>query len=234
MNPGQSPVRRLAIALVDHAAAILPKEKSAWADAMRREIQHIERDSEALAWAAGCAVASYVERSRLGSLLQLIWVRRIVALFLLLRAVDLLFATVLTLAYRLNLLKLAGFLGAFTPGDDYRRLIPLLNATPWWVHAFWVAGSLFCAVAACELLRNRRGAFPAFAAAWILGCAGELVASALPEYHAVFSNRPQGLAPDYLIPAARVLMPVMVAAALWAHARCLDKQEPDFNADSAS
>lgn len=213
-------MRRLAFALLGHAALIMPSTRSPWAAAMKHEIHHIDRDFEALTWAAGCVAASYVERSRLMNLIQTWGVRSLLALLVFGRAVDLLFATALTLAYRLRYLDVARFLGGFTPGDDYRRFIPLMEATPLWLHGLWIAGSVLCLVTAWELLRNRRAAFLAFAAAWIAGAAGEFINCTMPEYRAVFSFSEPQFTRDYLIPIARALVPVLVAAALWAHSRC--------------
>jgi hypothetical protein len=55
-------LRRIAVALVAHAGEILPASRSLWGEAMKHELPHIEGDLEALRWAAGCVVASYVER----------------------------------------------------------------------------------------------------------------------------------------------------------------------------
>jgi hypothetical protein len=41
---------------------MLPPERLIWAQAMSNELDHIEGDFEALRWAAGCVVASYMER----------------------------------------------------------------------------------------------------------------------------------------------------------------------------
>jgi para-nitrobenzyl esterase len=57
-------VRRLALALAHHAALILPHPRSPWAEAIVNEVELIESDSAAFAWAAGSALASYSERIR--------------------------------------------------------------------------------------------------------------------------------------------------------------------------
>lgn len=51
--------RRWAVALVRHAASIMPGARSPWADAMRRELDYIGDDPSALRWALGCVLASY-------------------------------------------------------------------------------------------------------------------------------------------------------------------------------
>ena len=62
MNARASLVRRLAFALIAHVADVLPPLRSPWGEAMKHELDHIEGDVEALRWAAGCVIASYLER----------------------------------------------------------------------------------------------------------------------------------------------------------------------------
>jgi hypothetical protein len=62
MKARASLVRRLAFALIAHAANVLPPLRSPWGEAMKHELDHIEGDVEALRWAAGCVIASYLER----------------------------------------------------------------------------------------------------------------------------------------------------------------------------
>ena len=45
-----------------HAVSVLPPSRSTWAEAMNNEFQHVADDLEALRWAAGCVIASYLER----------------------------------------------------------------------------------------------------------------------------------------------------------------------------
>jgi hypothetical protein len=51
--------RRIALTLARHASGVLPRARSSWAEAMRRELDYIEDDRAALHWAIGCVVASY-------------------------------------------------------------------------------------------------------------------------------------------------------------------------------
>jgi hypothetical protein len=62
MTERASPVRRLASALIAHAANVLPPLRSPWGQAMKHELDHIEDDVAAVRWAAGCVIASYLER----------------------------------------------------------------------------------------------------------------------------------------------------------------------------
>ncbi len=211
--------RRIALALMEHAAHVLPSARSKWAEAMRHEIHHIENDREALTWAAGCVLASYVERSRGMSIMNSGWVRAILVPAIVCEALSMLFATALTVAYRIHDPGSAAFLGAFTPGDDYRRFIPLMDATPWWIHALWVTAAVLFAACAVQLLRKRRAAFLLFAAAWVLGAAGNLISQSMPAYRRAFSFPSPLFLRDYFIPAVTALVPVLIALALWAHSR---------------
>jgi hypothetical protein len=213
-------LRRIALALMAHAAAVLPPARSSWAEAMSHELQHIEGDLEASMWAAGCVLAGYVERSKVMNVLHTWYVRGFLALLILSQVLSMLFATVLTAAYRLQYAGVATFLGAFTPGDDYRRFIPLMDATPWWLHGLWVAANVLFFASGWQLLQNRRTAFPFFAAAWVLGTVGNLIAQSIPAYRVAFSFPEPLFTRDYLIPAVTTVVAVLVAAALWAHGRC--------------
>lgn len=55
-------LRRMASALLAHAARMLPRNRSSWAEAIEREGQYIENDAAALRWAMGGVLASYRER----------------------------------------------------------------------------------------------------------------------------------------------------------------------------
>ena len=214
-----SPLRRLASALTRHAAHVLPASRSDWAQAMRTELEHIQSDAEAIRWAIGCVLAGYVERSRVMNLLDLGIARAILALLIATQVLSFHFATVLTLSWRLHYLGLAAFLGTFTPGDDYRRFIPLMNSIPWWIHALWVSGSSLFFASALQLIRKRSSAFLLFAAGWILGTTGNLISQASPVYRAAFSFPDPMFTRDYLIPIATALVPIFIAAALWTHSR---------------
>jgi hypothetical protein len=66
MTARASPLRRLASALIAHAADVLPPLRSPWGEAMKHELDHIEDDVEALKWGVGCVIASYLERGGRG------------------------------------------------------------------------------------------------------------------------------------------------------------------------
>ena len=51
--------RQIAVRLAEHASHILPRARSPWAEAMRRELDYIEDDRAALHWAIGAVSTSY-------------------------------------------------------------------------------------------------------------------------------------------------------------------------------
>ena len=211
--------RRIALALMEHAAQVLPSARSKWGEAMRHEIHHIENDREALKWACGCVLASYVERSRARSIMNSGWVRAFLVPSIVCEALSMLFATALTVAYRIHDPAAAAFLGSFTPGDDYHRFIPLIDATPWWIHALWVTAAVLFVTCAVQLCRKRRAAFLVFAAAWVLGAIGNLISQSIPAYSQAFSIPAPIFPRDYFIPAVTALVPVLIALTLWVHSR---------------
>lgn len=220
MNPRPPILRRIALALMTHAAAVLPPERSVWAQGMSHELQHIESDLEAFTWATGCVLASYVERSRVATLLDTWYARAFLALLIARQVISMLFATVLTVAYRQHYLGVAAFMGGFTPGDDYRRFIPLMDPPNWWLHGLWVTAAVLYFASGWLLQRKRQSAFPLFAAAWVLGTVANLISRSSAAYQQVFSFPTPMFTRDYLVPAASALLPVFIAAALWAHNRC--------------
>lgn len=70
------------------------------------------------------------------------------------RVFDAFFATALTIAYRMNRVGAAERLGGRTPGDDYLRLVPLMEAVPWWLHALWVLAGVLYLIAATGVVVN--------------------------------------------------------------------------------
>ena len=62
MNASISLKRQLTIALMHCVSHMLPRRRGDWAKAMRAELEHLESDSDALAWAMGCLAAASKER----------------------------------------------------------------------------------------------------------------------------------------------------------------------------
>jgi hypothetical protein len=103
----------------------------------------------------------------------------------------------LVLSYRLHFLNVAKALGAFTPGDDYRRFIPAFDAVPYW--ALWVSpvtGALYLA-AVWPLLRGARALFPIFSAAVAVDLIHYSVLRCLTSYAELFS--PGHIHMDYVL-----------------------------------
>jgi len=132
-----SAARQIACALMRHAARIMPAARADWSAAMEGELGFIENDTVALHWALGCVIAGY--RERISDMLQTWYARSALACLIVLLALREFFAPLLIFAYRMQYLGLAHFLGLRTAGDDYRRLIPVMDATPSWLAALWVA-----------------------------------------------------------------------------------------------
>lgn len=62
MNP-QTNSRRIASALMNCSAQLLPAHRIGWARAMRAEFDHIDNDRRAASWAVGCLLTCIKERT---------------------------------------------------------------------------------------------------------------------------------------------------------------------------
>lgn len=142
--------------------------------------------------------------------MEQVFVRLMVAALLAFKALDDVFATALTIAYRRGALGVAEHLGRATPGDDYRRLVPLMDAVPVRHHGLWVlAGLLYLAAVAYVLLRK--------------GGAHLLILAAVGfELVAMLAGRPIAAATGVVvnsnpgpIAAVRFVLPLLLAAVLW-------------------
>jgi hypothetical protein len=135
---------------------VMPREEQRWADAMQNEMAYVADDGEACRWAIGCVRAAHAARLRALYLLDVAVVRYGGVLLAAFLAFDAFFATALTLAYRLGALGTAERLGGMTAGDDYQRLVPLMEGIPVWAHVLSVAGGACYLAALGCLLRRRR------------------------------------------------------------------------------
>ena len=130
------------------------------------------------------------------------------------------FASALTAAYRLNALRLAEFLGRFTPGDDYRRLIPLMEGLPLWLHALWLLAAACYVLAISRLLSRASFAWVPVLIALALEVTAERNAKPLILAIGVAAN-PN---PSTLAVALPILLPLLLAAAIWtADLNCREK-----------
>jgi len=215
MNSRGSIIRRLALALARHAARVLPNARDAWAKAMGQEIHFIESDRDALSWAVGCVLASYLERIFAMNLLHTRAARIVLVFPVLFLAAREFLAPVLTLAYRLQGTVLAQMLGSVTPGDDYHRFIPLMNAIPFWLQGMWVISGVLFLASAWLLLRNNKAVFEIFILALALELTAMIFEHAVPAYREAFSFPSPNLRRDVLIPAANFTFPLVMAGVLW-------------------
>jgi hypothetical protein len=211
MNGQGQVMRRCAFALMRHAARIMPASRVQWSAAMESELAHIENDSVALHWALGCVIAGY--RERISDMLHTWYARSALACLLVLLALREFFAPLLIFAYRMQYLGLAHFLGLRTAGDDYRRLIPIMDATPSWLAAMWVAAGLLYLVALWQMLRRTGASYVPFFLGFVLDAIGEMTAMSLEASTGVSAG------PVPVIRAAGFLLTFSVGFVLWCMTR---------------
>jgi len=211
MTETPSSLRRLANVLVSHAVRVMPPARRGWADAMAGEVSHVDNDRRALRWALGCVLAAHGERIRELHMMDLLIVRVAVALLILFKAFGAAFATAMTVAYKMNQLGVTESFGKMTPGDDYRRLIPLMEAVPAWLHALWVAAALCYLAAIVGLLTRQRLAYVAVVVGLGLELAGTLLERPIIEAVGVRANPNPSVLAQFL----QFGLPLLVAVAAW-------------------
>ena len=216
----QGHARRIAHALVRFAAHLMPSSQRRWATAMVHETAHVEGCSEALRWAAGCVFAAGAERVRSLYLLDSAPVRVAAALLASFRVLDVGMPTLLTLAYRFRAAA-ASNVGRLTPGDDYRRLVPLIDAIPVWLHVIVVMAVVLYVAAGVATWRRRTVA----AGFWCLAIVAEQWASVaatpiLANVGVVVVQHPSVMA-AVLLP---IVMPILSAVAAWSGSRAAAAQ----------
>jgi hypothetical protein len=131
------------------------------------------------------------------------------------RVLDAGMPTLLTLAYRTRTAA-ASSVGRLTPGDDYRRLLRLIEAIPVWLHAIVVMAVILYAAAGVATWRRR----PVAAMFWASAIVAEQWASLaarpiLAEVGVVVVQHPSVMA-AVLLP---IVMPVLSALAAWSGSR---------------
>lgn len=203
----EAPGRRVAQALLRHAAQIMPHGDMRWDQAMQNELHAIEDDREALRWAIGCVIAGYWERSN--AMLRTWYARAALACLIALLALREFCAPLLIFAYRMNYLGLAHFLGLRTAGDDYRRLIPVMDATPSWLPVLWVAAGLLYLVALWRMLRRLDGSTALFFSAFCLDLAGIWAIRSIQASTGVI------ITPNPVVRAAGVALTLLAGLLLW-------------------
>jgi hypothetical protein len=201
------PRRHIANLLMRHAASVMPSGTMDWGKAMQHELEAIEDDRVALRWAVGCVIAGYNER--LNSLLQAWYARLALACLIALLALREFFAPLLIFAYRMKYWGLAHFLGLRTAGEDYRRLAPVMDATPSWLPVLWIAAGLLFLVALWRMLRRADGSTAPFFLAAGLDLVGIWAIQSVQASTGVI------VTPNPIVRAAGVLLTLWVGFLLW-------------------
>lgn len=124
--------------------------------------------------------------------------------------------SVMTAAYRLRSVGLTEGLGRMTPGDDYQRLIPLMDAIPAWLHAMLVAaGTCYLITAICLVARRRTASLVLLAGVTIEFSSQALSKPILATAGVIVTPNPSVLA-AVLLP---VVFPLLLAVAAWSGSR---------------
>lgn len=216
MSAQDTPRRRLSRALMRHVASVMPASQRHWADAMRNELSAMADDRAALRWAIGCIAAACIARMRGLYLLDVAAVR-VVGVFLAgFRAFDVVFPTLLTTAYRLGALETTDRLGAMTPGDDYHRLIPLMEAIPTWIHALSIAGGMCYLAAIVFLLRRRRTAYIVLLVGVCIELALKMLGRLLVDHVGVAAVPDPSFLSAVILP---FVLPLLLTLAAWSGSR---------------
>jgi hypothetical protein len=187
---------------------VSPGEREEWAQAMRREVDEIPSEQEALRWALGCLQAGCHERLKSTRLTSWWPVRWAMALWIALAAAETFVYSVTTLSYKLRL---------FTEHMPYAPNVHLLEVTPFWepMLTLVVGGVLLLAIVL--ILRRSRVAFVAVVAPVCILLLRFVVTSSRPE-----SGQLQSLAIVYhrspfalIWPIAGLAITILICLALW-------------------
>jgi hypothetical protein len=152
-------------------------------------------------------MAGYRERAYV--MLQTWYARAALACLIAALALREFFAPLLIFAWRMQYLGLAHFLGLRTAGDDYRRLVPLLEATPAWLPLLWVAAGLLYLIALWRMLRRRDGGAGFFFLGFALELAGLWAVKSLEASTGVIAE------PNPVVRAAGMVLTLSAGFVLW-------------------
>jgi hypothetical protein len=213
MKPEAARGWSLADTLVNFAASSLPSNRADWGAAMRAELRYMSDRRSALLWALGCLRAGMSERFLGKSLLDTRTIRWLLSLWLAYRAENDLCDVAFVLSYKAPQLGLKALLGACAQGEDYRRLIPLLDVTTYWTLAAWLAVSGLYMLAIVSLLRRTSHAARLFILAATLGVVLWLRELGEPLFVGAFSLT------DHLCDALLYVGTALLAWFLWANSR---------------
>lgn len=112
----------------------------------------------------------------------------------------------------MNYPGLAHFFG-LTAGDDHRRLIPVMDATPSWLPVLWVAAGLLYLMALWRMLRRQDGSTALFFLAFGLDLAGTWAIQSVQASTGVV------ITPNPVVRAAGVALTLSAGLLLWRVAR---------------
>jgi hypothetical protein len=208
--------RRLAQALARHAVRVMPSALAQWARAIGNELAYLTDDRAALRWALGGVGAAYRIRLSHLWLLDIGAIRVAGVLLMLFRAFDVMLPSMMTTAYRLHGDVLTDRLGRMTPGDDYHRLIPLMNAIPAYLHAMLVTAGTCYIVAALCLLARRRTASVLVLAAVVIEFSSQVFSEPILAATGVVVTTNRSVLVAILLPIA---FPLLLAGAAWSGSR---------------
>jgi hypothetical protein len=211
----KSAMRRRSIlrALVDLAAWSLPTHRADWAAAMRAELEYAGDRRSAFVWALGCLRTGLNERFLAWSLLEIRAIRWMLALWLGYRAEDILCNVALVLSYKAPQLGLTTLLTGCAQGEDYLRILPLLDKTTYWTLGAWMLVSGLYLVVVAKLLRRAAHAANLFILTAALNVALWLRELGEPLYVSAFSPS------DHLWDALLYVGTACLGWICWTHAR---------------
>jgi hypothetical protein len=145
-------------------------------------------------------------------IMDLLLVRLMLSALIALNAFNDFFATALTIAYRMGALGVAERLGRATPGDDYRRLVPLMDAVPVWLHGLWVLAGILYLLTIARVVRRRRGAHILVLAAVSIELVAMLVGRPIVAATGVVVNPNPSAMATVVVP---FILPLLLALVLW-------------------
>jgi hypothetical protein len=216
MTPQATRTRRLADAVARYAMRVMPDALSHWALAMQSELSYVDDDREALKWAVSCVRSACAARLRHLYLLDLLAVRTAGVIVAACCAGEMTFATTMTVAYRLHATGTTEILARMTPGDDYRRLIPLMEVIPVWLHGLLVTGGGCYVVAIFCLLGRRREAYLVLFLAVLVTVATRTLGRPFIDAAGVVAVPNPSLLSTVLLP---IVFPLVLALAAWSGSR---------------
>jgi hypothetical protein len=174
--------RRLTLKALQCCDAVLPAQRSAWAAAIRTEVEYIDDDHEALSWALGGVRAGFAERLRAVRTHRMLTVHSLAMLWIVMFIISSAFNVSIALATRLRFQGVASAMGWALDGFRYDRFVPLADAMPAGLFVLMGFVVLLFAVSLSLSLRRRPAAFIVFCSAVGLSLAVWLYQLGIPAY----------------------------------------------------